>query len=115
LFAAVIEAVTIPVIAGTGTYDTRHSVHLTKQAEALGAAGILAVSPYYNRPSQPDRCPHASDRRTAICLSYAFIRVAARSARRLAGAVPRPNIVAWKDAAANPGETAALISSLPEG
>ena len=52
LFAAVIEAVTIPVIAGTGTNDTRHSVHLTKEAEALGAAGVLAVCPYYNRPSQ---------------------------------------------------------------
>jgi 4-hydroxy-tetrahydrodipicolinate synthase len=37
LFAAVIGAVTIPVIAGTGTNDTRHSVHLTKEAEALGA------------------------------------------------------------------------------
>ena len=52
LFAAVIEAVTIPVIAGTGTNDTRHSVHLTKEAKALGAAGVLAVCPYYNRPSQ---------------------------------------------------------------
>ena len=52
LFAAVIEAVTIPVVAGTGTYDTRHSVHLTKEAKALGAAGVLAVCPYYNRPSQ---------------------------------------------------------------
>src|SRR4026207_659092 len=46
LFAAVIEAVTIPVIAGTGTYDTRHSVHLTHEAKALGAAGVLAVCPY---------------------------------------------------------------------
>ena len=52
LFAAVVEAVTIPVIAGTGTNDTAHSVHLTKEAAALGAAGILAVCPYYNRPSQ---------------------------------------------------------------
>ena len=40
LFAAVIEAVTIPVVAGTGTNDTRHSVHLTREAKALGAAGI---------------------------------------------------------------------------
>ena len=52
LFAAVIEAVTIPVIAGSGTNDTAHSVHLTKEATALGAAGILALCPYYNRPSQ---------------------------------------------------------------
>ena len=52
LFAAVVEAVTIPVIAGTGTNDTAHSVHLTKEATKLGVAGILAVTPYYNRPSQ---------------------------------------------------------------
>ena len=52
LFEAVIHAVTIPVVAGTGTYDTRHSVHLTREAKALGAAGVLAVCPYYNRPSQ---------------------------------------------------------------
>ena len=43
LFAAVLEVVTIPVIAGTGTNDTRHSIHLTKEAKALGAAatGLL--------------------------------------------------------------------------
>ncbi|NCZ89241.1 MAG: 4-hydroxy-tetrahydrodipicolinate synthase, partial [Actinobacteria bacterium] len=52
LFKAVVEAVTIPVIAGTGTNDTAHSIHLTKEATKLGVAGILAVTPYYNRPSQ---------------------------------------------------------------
>ncbi|HQV58254.1 MAG TPA: dihydrodipicolinate synthase family protein, partial [Ilumatobacteraceae bacterium] len=52
LFEAVIGAVTIPVIAGSGTNDTAHSVHMTKQAAKLGAAGILALCPYYNRPSQ---------------------------------------------------------------
>jgi len=48
LFEAVIGAVTIPVIAGTGTNDTLHSIHMTKEASKLGAAGILAVTPYYN-------------------------------------------------------------------
>ncbi len=52
LFAAVIEAVTIPVIAGIGSNNTAHSVHMTTEAAALGAAGALAVCPYYNRPSQ---------------------------------------------------------------
>ena len=52
LFKAVVEAVTIPVIAGTGTNDTAHSIHMTKEASKLGVAGILAVTPYYNRPSQ---------------------------------------------------------------
>src|SRR5204862_6754702 len=52
LWAAVAEAVSIPVVAGTGTYDTAQSVHLTKEASHRGVAGILAVCPYYNRPSQ---------------------------------------------------------------
>ena len=38
------------VVAGTGTYDTVHSVHLTREARARGAAGFLVVTPYYNKP-----------------------------------------------------------------
>src|SRR3970040_1650855 len=38
------------VIAGTGTYSTAHSVHLTKEADALGVDGFLVVTPYYNKP-----------------------------------------------------------------
>jgi 4-hydroxy-tetrahydrodipicolinate synthase len=54
LFAAAVDAVgdRATVIAGTGTYDTGHSVHLTEQAEALGVDGILVVTPYYNKPPQ---------------------------------------------------------------
>jgi len=40
------------VIAGTGTYDTAHSVHLTAQAAGLGVDGVLVVTPYYNKPPQ---------------------------------------------------------------
>jgi 4-hydroxy-tetrahydrodipicolinate synthase len=40
------------VIAGTGTYDTGHSVRLTREATALGVHGILVVTPYYNKPPQ---------------------------------------------------------------
>jgi 4-hydroxy-tetrahydrodipicolinate synthase len=38
------------VIAGTGTYSTAHSVHLTEQAQDVGAHGVLVVTPYYNKP-----------------------------------------------------------------
>jgi 4-hydroxy-tetrahydrodipicolinate synthase len=38
------------VIAGTGTYSTQHSIHLTKQADEAGAHGMLVVTPYYNKP-----------------------------------------------------------------
>lgn len=55
---AVIETVVaaargrVPVVAGTGSNDTRHAVALTRQARAAGAVGALAVSPYYNKPTQ---------------------------------------------------------------
>src|SRR6202046_1174510 len=52
LWRAVAEAVTIPVIAGTGSNDTEHSIRATKLAATCGVDGLLAVTPYYNRPSQ---------------------------------------------------------------
>src|SRR5215218_2933572 len=39
------------VIAGTGTYNTAHSIHLTERAHELGADGFLVVTPYYNKPT----------------------------------------------------------------
>src|SRR5215203_1970597 len=40
------------VVAGTGTYDTHHSVSLTRRATAAGVDGVLVVTPYYNKPPQ---------------------------------------------------------------
>ncbi len=40
------------VVAGTGTYDTAHSIHLTERAHAIGVDGFLVVTPYYNKPPQ---------------------------------------------------------------
>ena len=52
LLATALESVgdRATVIANTGSYDTAHSVHLTEQAQDLGAHAILAVTPYYNKP-----------------------------------------------------------------
>jgi 4-hydroxy-tetrahydrodipicolinate synthase len=52
LFAAAIEAVgdRADVVAGTGTYSTAHSVHLTREANKLGVDAFLVVTPYYNKP-----------------------------------------------------------------
>ena len=52
LFEAVLDEVgsETRVIANTGTYDTAHSVHLTRDARRLGVHGFLAVTPYYNKP-----------------------------------------------------------------
>jgi 4-hydroxy-tetrahydrodipicolinate synthase len=54
LYAAALEEVgdRATVVAGTGTYDTRHSIHLTEQAHALGVHGFLVVTPYYSKPPQ---------------------------------------------------------------
>jgi 4-hydroxy-tetrahydrodipicolinate synthase len=70
LFRAALEAVgdQATVVAGTGTYSTAHSVHLTEAAHELGADGFLIVTPYYNKPPQRGIVAHfeeiarASDR-----------------------------------------------------
>ncbi|NLI67766.1 MAG: 4-hydroxy-tetrahydrodipicolinate synthase [Bacilli bacterium] len=60
LFSFVIKEANgrIPVIAGTGTNNTKASIELTKEAEKLGADGIMLVAPYYNRPNQDGLYAH---------------------------------------------------------
>lgn len=48
----------VPVLAGTGSNDTRHAIHRTQQAARLGADGALIVSPYYNKPTQEGLYQH---------------------------------------------------------
>ena len=54
LYAAALDEVgdRATVVAGTGTYDTRHSVHLTERAHELGVDAVLIVTPYYSKPPQ---------------------------------------------------------------
>src|ERR1700743_2993741 len=52
LWRAVAEAVTVPVVAGTGSNDTAHSIALTRRATECGLDGVLGVHPYDTRPSQ---------------------------------------------------------------
>ncbi|MCM3742886.1 4-hydroxy-tetrahydrodipicolinate synthase [Sporosarcina luteola] len=60
LFKYAIEIVgkRIPVIAGTGTFNTAETIKLTKQADELGADGIMLVTPYYNKPDQKGIVTH---------------------------------------------------------
>ena len=121
LFAAVCEAVTIPVIAGAGTNDTRHSVNLTREATALGVAGILAVCPYYNRPSQAGIEAHVTAMAAATHLPVMIYDIPARTGRKIATstllrlATEVANVVALKDAAGNPAETAVVVAHAPAG
>ena len=121
LFAAVVEAVTIPVIAGTGTNDTAHSVHLTKEASKLGVAGILAVTPYYNRPSQVGIEAHMRAMCAATSLPVVVYDIPVRTGRKISTqlllklAREVKNVAAVKDAAGNPAESAVLMSQAPAG
>jgi 4-hydroxy-tetrahydrodipicolinate synthase len=120
MFAAVVEAVDVPVIAGTVGYDTRHSIELTKRAADVGVHGILSLCPFYSRPSQAGIEAHFRAIADACDLPQVIYDIPKRTGRkvdtevlvRLAHDVP--NIVAVKDAAGNPAETAALLAQVPD-
>ena len=121
LVAAVADAVDVPVIAGAGSNDTVAAVELTQRCSEAGAAGILTVTPYYNRPSQAGLVHHFGAVAGATDLPVILYDIPIRSGRkidtdtilRLADEVD--NIVAVKDAAANLPETARLIAAAPDG
>jgi 4-hydroxy-tetrahydrodipicolinate synthase len=121
LIRAVSEAVTLPVIAGTGSNDTAHSVVLTRQAQGLGAAGVLLVSPYYNRPPQAGIEAHFRAVAAATALPVMLYDVPLRTGRRVAHEVllrlirEVPNILAFKDATGDPPAAAALIAEAGAG
>jgi 4-hydroxy-tetrahydrodipicolinate synthase len=120
LIRAVAEAVTIPVLAGMGTYDTRHTVELTRRAAELGAAGVLLVSPYYNRPPQAGIEAHFRAAAAATELPVMIYDVPIRTGRRIDREVllrlvrEVPNIVAFKDATGDPPAAAALVAQAGE-
>ena len=119
LYRATVEAVTIPVIAGTGSNDTAHSVHLTREATKLGVAGVLAVGPYYNRPSQAGIEAHLRAMAAATNLPVVVYDIPTRTGRKIATttlarlANEVKNVVALKDAAGNPAESARLMTMVP--
>src|SRR5690625_2755437 len=60
LFNVVVKAVNkrVPVIAGTGSNNTKESMELTREAEVNGVDGVMLVTPYYNKPSQEGMFQH---------------------------------------------------------
>ena len=120
LFRTVAEAVTVPVIAGTGSADTRHTVELTRAASATGVAGVLVVCPYYSRPSQAGIEGHFRAVASATRLPLVIYDIPGRTGRKvatdtlltLAGDVA--NIVAVKDAGGSVTESARLLAAAPD-
>jgi 4-hydroxy-tetrahydrodipicolinate synthase len=121
LFRSVAEAVTVPVIAGVGSADTRHSVELTRAAATTGVAAVLVVTPYYSRPSQAGLFAHFSAVAGATDLPVVIYDIPPRTGRKVATATllalarEVPNVVAVKDATADPPESARLLAQAPGG
>ena len=91
------------VIAGTGTYDTRHSVHLTEKAHELGVDGFLVVTPYYNKPPPRGIVEHVKAIAAVTDKPIVYYNIPARvvnlvSVETLAELAEIPNVVAVKQA-----------------
>ncbi len=109
LVAAVVEAVgdRAWVIAGAGSNDTAHAVRMAEQAYDAGAHGLLAVTPYYSRPSQEGVYRHTVAIADATPLPVMLYDVPGRTAVRyslptLERLADHQRIVAMKDATADP-------------
>lgn len=108
MFRAVKEAVgdRAVIIAGTGTNDTAHSIHLSQGAAALGVDGLLIVTPYYNKPSQAGVQAHFEAIASATDIPVMVYDIPGRSSipiepETLIRLSAHPNIVAVKDAKAD--------------
>jgi len=96
----------VPVIAGTGTYNTQASIERTRAAADLGADAVLAVVPYYNKPSQAGLAAHFTAIADASPVPVVVYNVPSRtvadiSVETLGEIAKHPKIVAVKDATGN--------------
>jgi 4-hydroxy-tetrahydrodipicolinate synthase len=120
LYKTVVDAVAgkrAKVVAGTGTYDTAHSVELTEGAMELGVDGVLAVTPYYNKPTQAGLVGHF----TAIAdvgVPVMLYNIPGRTGRlieveTLATLADHRNILAVKDAVESLDFTSKTVNRIP--
>lgn len=108
------------VIAGTGTYDTAHTVHLTEQAERAGVDGVLVVTPYYNKPPQRGLVEHFTVVAGATGLPVMLYNIPGRAAVRiehdtLLRLAAIENILAVKDSTGDLDAMSHLIAAAPPG
>ena len=105
LYTAALETIgeRATVIAGTGTYDTRHSAHLTERAHELGVHGFLVVTPYYNKPPPRGIVEHVKAIAAVTDRPIVYYNIPARvvnlvTVETLAELAEIPNVVAVKQA-----------------
>lgn len=108
------------IIAGTGSNDTAHSIHLTKAAEEAGVDGILLVTPYYNRPTQKGLYRHfklvAESTKLPVMLynvpKRTGVNLEADTVIRLAREVS--NVTSLKEATNDIAQTTRIIHETPD-
>jgi 4-hydroxy-tetrahydrodipicolinate synthase len=123
LFEAVKAAVgeRAAVVAGTGGNNTRHSVELTERAEATGVDGILAVVPYYNKPTQDGMLAHFGAIARATSLPVIVYNIPGRTganmlpATLLELAARHSNIAGVKESSGDFAQFAAILRERPAG
>ncbi|QYR19720.1 4-hydroxy-tetrahydrodipicolinate synthase [Paenibacillus sp. sptzw28] len=107
------------IIAGTGSNDTAHSIHLTKAAEQCGVDAVLLVVPYYNKPSQEGIYQHFKAIAEATTLPVILYNVPGRtvvsmSAQTTLRLAQLPNIIATKECAST-DQVTQIVADAPEG
>jgi len=121
LWRAVAEAVNVPVVAGSGSNDTAHSIEMTRAATKAGADAVLIVTPYYNRPSQDGIFRHIEAVAAATDLPVIVYDIPVRTGRRIALdtmvalATKVSNVVAVKDSTGDVAGAARLLTKTPSG
>lgn len=108
------------VVFGAGTYDTRESLHLAREAEKRGAHGIMLVNPYYSRPGQAGLEAHFQSIAMGVQLPVMLYNIQPRSAINLETATlmrlaQTPNIVAVKEASGSIGQISEVVRQAPAG
>ncbi|MCL6615719.1 MAG: 4-hydroxy-tetrahydrodipicolinate synthase, partial [Anoxybacillus ayderensis] len=108
LFRHVVEVVDgrVPVIAGTGSNNTRASIELTKKAEEIGVDAVMIVAPYYNKPNQEGIYQHYKAIAESTSLPVMVYNIPGRavvniSVETIVRLSQIPNVVAVKDASGN--------------
>lgn len=121
LFKVTVEAAggKVPVIAGTGSNNTKASISLTKKAEEAGADGIMLVAPYYNKPSQEGLYQHFKAIAESTPLPVMLYNIPGRSVVNMSvETVIRlseiDNIVAIKEASGDLDAMAQMIEKTPD-
>lgn len=121
LFKHVVNVVDkrVPVIAGTGNYNTRDSIELTKKAEDIGVDAILLVAPYYNKPNQEGLYQHFKAIAESTSLPVMIYNIPGRSSVNIEPETiirlsEVPNIKAVKEASGNLVQMTQIIANTPD-